>query len=114
MLPDTKGGMIIGVFGVGAYQQMLAGRGGAHHCLNPEMRRIVIEEGPYGLRMREVAPQSLSQIMHALGYDQPAPARRRAPIAASGRRRGDAPLPLGVRAGRAPKQQQVPAVWRNG
>ncbi|HZG65894.1 MAG TPA: arginine decarboxylase [Herpetosiphonaceae bacterium] len=114
VLPETKGGMIVGVFGVGAYQQMLAGRGGAHHCLNPEMRRIVIEEGPYGLRMREVAPQSLSQIMHALGYDQPAPARRRAPIAASGRRRGDVPLPVGVRAGRAPKQQQVPAVWRNG
>ena len=114
VLPETKGGMIIGVFGVGAYQQMLAGRGGAHHCLNPEMRRIVIEEGPHGLKMREVEQQSLSQIMHALGYERPAPARRRAPIAAGSRRRNEAPLPLGVRAGRLPKQATVPTVWRNG
>jgi arginine decarboxylase len=114
VLPETTGGLVVGVFGVGAYQQMLAGRGGAHHCLNPEMRRIVIEEGTHGLELREVGPQSLSQIMHALGYGQPAPARRRAPVAALNRRRNDAPLPLGVRAGRAPKTQTVPTVWRNG
>jgi arginine decarboxylase len=114
VLPETRGGMIVGVFGVGAYQQMLAGRGGAHHCLNPEMRRIVIEDGPHGLRMREVEQQSLSQIMHALGYEQPAPTRRRAPIATGYRRRSEAPLPLGVRAGRLPKPSNVPTVWRNG
>src|SRR3712207_5883061 len=73
VLPETKGGLPIAVFGVGAYQQMLSGRGGAHHCLNPEMRRIVIEAGTHGLKFREVAPQSLSQIMYALGYEQAVP-----------------------------------------
>ena len=114
MLPETEGGLIVGVFGVGAYQQMLSGRGGAHHCLNPEMRRIVIEEGPHGLKMREVAPQSLVQIMDALGYERSTPIRRRVPAAAHGRRRGEAVRPGVSRYGRAPKQQEVPAVWRNG
>jgi arginine decarboxylase len=114
VLPETKGGMMIAVFGVGAYQQMLAGRGGAHHCLNPEMRRIVVEEGPRGLVLREVAPQSLADIMYALGYNQPAPARRRAPIAATGRRRSDAARPLAPRATRLPKQPRVPVVWQDG
>ena len=110
VLPKTDGGQVLAVFGVGAYQQMLAGRGGAHHCLNPEMRRIVIEEGPRGLRMREVAPQSLGQIMHALGYDQAPASRRRLPIAAQARRGGEAK----VRSRRLPKEAAVPAVWRNG
>jgi arginine decarboxylase len=114
VLPETKGGMMVAVFGVGAYQQMLAGRGGAHHCLNPEMRRIVVEEGPRGLVLREVAPQSLADIMYALGYNQPAPARRRAPIAATGRRRSDAARPLAPRATRLPKQPRVPVVWQDG
>ncbi len=114
VLPRTDGGLVVAVFGVGAYQQMLAGRGGAHHCLNPEMRRIVIEEGPRGLRIREVAAQSLSQIMYALGYDQPVPARRRAPVAAYGRRRQESSRLGAIRAGRVPKQERVPTVWRNG
>ncbi len=114
VLPETEGGMIIGVFGVGAYQQMLAGRGGAHHCLNPEMRRIVIEEGTHGLKFREVAPQSLSQIMYALGYDQMMPTRRRTPVAAQGRRRMEAPRPSGARFGRLAKQAAVLPVRPDG
>ena len=114
VLPRTDGGLVVAVFGVGAYQQMLAGRGGAHHCLNPEMRRIVIEEGPRGLQIREVAAQSLSQIMYALGYDQPVATRRRAPVAAYGRRRQESSRLGAIRAGRAPKQERVPTVWRNG
>jgi arginine decarboxylase len=114
VLPETEGGLIVGVFGVGAYQQMLAGRGGAHHCLNPEMRRIVIEEGPRGPRMREVAPQSLYEIMSALGYEQSTPARRRAPIAAGNRRQPAASRALGGRGKGQPKPQRFPTVWRDG
>jgi arginine decarboxylase len=114
VLPETDGGLVVAVFGVGAYQQMLSGKGGAHHCLNPEMRRLIIEEGAHGLTMREVAPQSLSQIMDALGYDQVTTIRRRMPVAAGQRRRVEAVRPVGIRYGRLPKQPEVPAVWRNG
>lgn len=79
VLPQTGGGQIIAVFGVGAYQSMISGKGGAHHCLSPEMKRIIIEQEGDRLVTRVVEQQSLSQIMTALGYDtetQPARARR--------------------------------------
>lgn len=60
--------MVIAFFGIGAYQQMLSGRGGAHHCLTPEMRRIIIESEDDALIMRETAPQHLNDIMVTLGY----------------------------------------------
>lgn len=74
MLPAFEEGegrpFVLGFFGVGAYQQMISGRGGAHHCLTPEMRRVIIERDDDMLVVREVAPQSLSAIMGALGYDR--------------------------------------------
>ena len=63
MLPEDGQGMVVAIFGVGAYQQMISGRGGAHHCLNPEMRRIIIEQDGDALVVREIAPQSLGAIM---------------------------------------------------
>src|SRR5262249_9358831 len=82
----------LAVFGVGAYQQMIAGRGGAHHCLSPEMRRIIIERDGDALVVREIAPQSLGAIMGLLGYTReplepigapaPAPSRRVTPVLA--------------------------------
>lgn len=79
MLPQTDGGLMIAVFGIGAYQSMISGKGGAHHCLNPEMKRIIIEQEGDQLVMRVVEAQSLNQIMTALGYrseTQPARVRR--------------------------------------
>ena len=67
-LPADAEGMVLAIFGVGAYQQMISGRGGAHHCLNPEMRRIIIERDGDALVVREIAPQHLSTIMGLLGY----------------------------------------------
>ncbi len=67
-LPESTGGLVLAVFGVGAYQQMISGRGGAHHCLTPDMRRIIIERDDDALVVREVPPQSLGRIMEALGY----------------------------------------------
>jgi hypothetical protein len=78
------------------------------------MRRIVVEEGPRGLELREVMPQSLSEIMYALGYTQETPAHRRAPSAGYSRRPSTARRSPGARSGRLPKQQRVPLVWRNG
>ncbi|MFN8502961.1 arginine decarboxylase [Kouleothrix sp.] len=110
MLPDAGAGLTVAVFGVGAYQQMISGRGGAHHCLNPEMRRIIIEQDDDALVVREVAPQNLGAIMSLLGYAteqlepvaRPMPAVRPEPVRAN-RRRQLAPRPrsLVARAGRA-------------
>jgi arginine decarboxylase len=89
VLPETQGGLLIAVFGVGAYQSMLAGRGGAHHCLNPEMKRVVVEQRGERLVTRVVRQQSIPQIKQALGYERaPQPMRkRRLPVPAA--RRGD-------------------------
>lgn len=79
VLPETEGGQMIAVFGVGAYQSMLGGKGGAHHCLSPEMKRVIIEQEGDKLVTRVVEQQSLGQIMTALGYQtetQPARVRR--------------------------------------
>jgi arginine decarboxylase len=67
-LPERGAGMVVAIFGVGAYQQMISGRGGAHHCLSPEMRRIIVEQDDDALVVREIAQQSLGAIMSALGY----------------------------------------------
>ena len=69
MLPEDGQGLVVAVFGVGAYQQMISGRGGAHHCLNPEMRRVIIEQDGDALVVREVAPQNLGTVMGLLGYN---------------------------------------------
>jgi arginine decarboxylase len=95
ILPTAAGGMVLAVFGVGAYQQMISGRGGAHHCLSPEPRRIVIEEQEGELVVREQPAQSLAAITRLLGYpavtrrapiSMPAPAARPAPRLAPPRR----------------------------
>jgi arginine decarboxylase len=107
-LPADAEGMVVAIFGIGAYQQMISGRGGAHHCLNPEMRRIIIErdaslsgdQSGDALVVREIAPQSIGAIMGLLGYAReplepiarptPAPIERRnarEPVRAGARRR---------------------------
>lgn len=67
-LPADGEGMIVAVFGVGAYQQMISGKGGAHHCLNPEMARLIFEEQHGELVMRVVPEQDVSVLMRLLGY----------------------------------------------
>jgi arginine decarboxylase len=108
MLPEDGQGLVVAVFGVGAYQQMIAGRGGAHHCLNPEMRRIIIEQDGDALVVREIAPQNLGTIMGLLGYNTEAlepvtralpaqvdrkPAREMARVLRAPRRRQFVPRP---------------------
>lgn len=71
LLPAQGAGMVLAFFGVGAYQQMLSGRGGAHHCLTPEMRRVVIDVDEHGqLMVRDVPAQQLIDMMHLLGYQR--------------------------------------------
>lgn len=44
MLPEISNGqtLYIGVFGMGAYQEILSGIGGIHHCLNREENDLII------------------------------------------------------------------------
>lgn len=44
LLPEIKEGeeLFIGIFGMGAYQEILSGIGGIHHCLNREENDLII------------------------------------------------------------------------
>lgn len=72
MLPNIGAGLVIAICGVGAYQQMISGRGGAHHCLSPEPARIIFSENSGRLVSRHVPQQDQTTIMRLLGY-QPHP-----------------------------------------
>ncbi len=72
--------LLIAFFGTGAYQAMLAGEGGAHHCLAPEAAKLIVEEqaGPWpkghpssGQRAfvtRVIGEQSWADVLGELGY----------------------------------------------
>ncbi|NTV63747.1 MAG: arginine decarboxylase [Oscillochloris sp.] len=68
MLPDIGAGLVLAICGVGAYQQMISGRGGAHHCLSPEPARVVFNQVGSQLRSHYVPQQDQASIMRLLGY----------------------------------------------
>lgn len=77
MLPNTGTGLVIGIFGTGAYQQMLSGLGGVHHCLSPEPRRVVIKESGSQTEYHHIPPQDQASVMRLLGYQ---PERMMVPV----------------------------------
>jgi arginine decarboxylase len=89
MLPELREGepLVLAFCGVGAYQQMISGRGGAHHCLSPEPARVIVGEREGRLVSRFVPQQDQATIARLLGY-QPQPAPWEAP----------APRPVAARA----------------
>jgi arginine decarboxylase len=103
VLPAQGRGMMVAVCGVGAYQSMISGRGGAHHCLAPEARRVVVEEINGKLVYTEVPQQSLESIMRLIGYAHPRPATEYPthPIPALPHEVTDRPLRLVPPTGRA-------------
>lgn len=68
MLPNTGQGMVVAVCGIGAYQKMISGMGGVHHCLSPEPRRVVFKEIAGHLVVDNVPQQEQETIMRLLGY----------------------------------------------
>jgi arginine decarboxylase len=68
--------LLIAFFGTGAYQAMLAGEGGAHHCLAPEASKLIIEErdppsinsGQRAFVTRVIGEQSWADVLGELGY----------------------------------------------
>ncbi|WP_165774797.1 arginine decarboxylase [Candidatus Viridilinea mediisalina] len=79
MLPNSGAGLLVAVCGVGAYQQMISGRGGAHHCLSPEPARIIVSAQGEQLVTRYVPQQDQASIMRLLGY-QPRPVPNPRPL----------------------------------
>jgi arginine decarboxylase len=47
---------------------MLAGEGGAHHCLAPEAAKLIVEEQGGTLVTRVIAEQSWADVLGELGY----------------------------------------------
>jgi arginine decarboxylase len=66
-IPNTQP-LLIAFFGTGAYQAMLAGEGGAHHCLAPEAAKLIIEEQAGAFSTRVIGEQSWADVLSELGY----------------------------------------------
>ncbi len=68
LAPDEP--LYLGFFGTGAYQEMLSGVRGVHHCLLPEAKELIIERDPHSgeEKRRVIQSQSSKAILTALGY----------------------------------------------
>lgn len=67
MLPGEP--LYIGFFATGAYQEMLSGVRGAHHCLMPEAKELIIEHvGEAEHAVRSWPEQTSEEILDMLGY----------------------------------------------
>jgi arginine decarboxylase len=67
--------LYLGFFGTGAYQEMLSGVRGVHHCLLPEAKELIIERDGGHETRRVLSAQSSDLILAALGYGRYLPAR---------------------------------------
>jgi arginine decarboxylase len=68
-MPVNTDNLYIGFFGVGCYQEILGGIGGAKHCLLPEANELIVSAGPDGGLTYDVYPgQTYPDILNLLGY----------------------------------------------
>jgi arginine decarboxylase len=85
-MPKTPKQQYVGFFHTGAYQEVLSGVGGLHHCLMPDPKHVVISVDEVGQRHFRVLheEQTSRQVLNLLGYrrdpDAPPP---RPPVAAA-------------------------------
>ncbi len=80
--------LLIAFFGTGAYQAMLSGEGGAHHCLAPEAPKVIVEEQGGALTTRVTGEQRWEDVLGELGYrvrTTSPPSLRRSPSPRRGR-----------------------------
>lgn len=71
-LPEIKDGqkLYIGVFGIGAYQEMITGVGGVHHCFIPEGRELIISKNNNELIYNDISElQGVNETLDILGYN---------------------------------------------
>jgi arginine decarboxylase len=76
LLPDAGDALHVVILGVGAYQEILAGVRGAHHCGLLEAIELILEPGPDGSVHGRIMPRQTSAEASALlGYsDEAVPA----------------------------------------
>jgi arginine decarboxylase len=76
---DPAEPLYLGFFCTGAYQEMLSGVRGVHHCLLPEAKELIIERDPAtGIEHRRVmAAQPSDVVLAALGYGRYLPHEER-------------------------------------
>jgi arginine decarboxylase len=69
-MPKTRKLQYIGFFHTGAYQEVLSGVGGLHHCLMPDPKHLIISLNPDGTRSVRVLheEQNSQQVLRLLGY----------------------------------------------
>jgi arginine decarboxylase len=71
-LPEIKPGqkLYIGIFGVGAYQEMIAGVGGVHHCMIPEGNELIVVKKGRKLHFNNFTKaQTAKELLKTLNYD---------------------------------------------
>jgi arginine decarboxylase-like protein len=66
--PSSGAPLLVAFFGTGAYQAMLSGEGGAHHCLAPEAPKLIVEDRDGALVTRVIGEQSWEDVLGELGY----------------------------------------------
>jgi arginine decarboxylase len=69
-MPKTRKQQFLGFFHTGAYQEVLSGVGGIHHCLMPDPKHVIIGVNPDGTRTYRVLheEQNSQQVLKILGY----------------------------------------------
>ncbi len=69
-MPATRTQQFLGFFHTGAYQEVLSGVGGLHHCLMPDPKHVVISLDEAGNRLYRVLheEQNSKQVLRILGY----------------------------------------------
>ncbi|MDX2286539.1 MAG: arginine decarboxylase [Bacteroidia bacterium] len=69
-MPKTRKAQYVGFFHTGAYQEVLSGVGGLHHCLMPDPKHLLIDRNPDGTRSLRVLheEQNSKQVLKILGY----------------------------------------------
>ena len=69
-MPATRRQQYLGFFHTGAYQEVLSGVGGLHHCLMPDPKHVIISVDGEGNRNIRVLheEQNSKQVLRILGY----------------------------------------------
>lgn len=69
-MPKSRKQQFIGFFHTGAYQEVLSGVGGLHHCLMPDPKHVLISRNPDGSLSAKVLQeeQNSKQVLKILGY----------------------------------------------
>lgn len=69
-MPATRKQQFMGFFHTGAYQEILSGVGGLHHCLMPDPKHVIMDVNPDGSLFTRVLheEQNSKQVMKILGY----------------------------------------------